>query len=132
MVVTLQKKRASDVFFAPQLPPPPRNKALLSMEFIPLMYHIIYCLLGGLYATYHLLREPETTIDIKGLYCPLVPMIEKMTTAKLQGSTDIAFIKVQIEKGNTFFGRGRGKRLPPRHGVFFHKKPMRDPCDWFM
>ena len=24
---------------------------------------IIYCLLGGLYATYHLLREPETTIE---------------------------------------------------------------------
>ena len=44
-----------------------------------------------------------------------------MTTAKLQGSTDIAFIKVQIEKGHTFFGRGRGKRCPSRHG-FFSKK----------
>ncbi len=28
--------------------------------YIPL----IYCLFGWLYATYHLLREPETTIDV--------------------------------------------------------------------
>ena len=32
--------------------------------YIPL----IYCLLGGLYATYHLLGEPETTIDFRILW----------------------------------------------------------------
>ena len=30
--------------------------------------YIGYCLLGGLYATYHLLWEPETTIEKKQGY----------------------------------------------------------------
>ena len=42
-------------FFLLKLPPPARP----GTTCIPL----IYCLLGGLYATYHLLGEPETTIE---------------------------------------------------------------------
>ena len=36
--------------------------------FLPLIYHLNTAAVGWLYATYHLLEEPETTIDKMNLF----------------------------------------------------------------
>ena len=101
----------------------------------------IYCHLGGLYATYHLLWEPETTIEGCSLPGPLVvdslaPFKERMRRSRpccnsheailravdpapwsLGFSKDGCFFSQKRSKGPTFAKHSRVKLSKDRRGI---------------
>ena len=54
---------------------------------VPLLYTTYILPSGGLYATYHLLGEPETTIDVLGFSSDLFGIVEVMVKGGLESST---------------------------------------------
>ena len=93
MVVFGSRKRWAWWHIIPQL--------AVHTTYIPL----IYCLLGGLYGTYHLLWEPETTIDKCLLYKKMYTTPQKIKMSLKRES----FQKERLASESHYFHRVSGK-----------------------